>query len=234
MRRDLVVGEHGVVDVFDAHGVVSGRGTSARVAVVDDHRVIAESLLAALTADPRLDAVGFSSSIAGARRLVAAERPHVVVMDYRLADGTGADATRELRREDPELVVLMLTAYDALDVLDDAISAGCAGFLPKSASLDEVVAAVHTVAEGGTVFDPGMIARLARGKHDGPGHDLTHREREVLRFLVRGKGTRELSDELFVSIHTVRNHIRNITAKLGVQSKLEAVVIALREGIVDG
>ena len=209
------------------------KGALRRVAVVDDHQFIAESVAAALDAEPGFCTVGTAGSISMALALVRDRAPELVVMDYRLPDGTGADATRRLLAEDPKLRVLLLTAHDALDVLADAIDAGCAAFLPKTVSLDAVVGAVRAVADGDTVFDLGMLGRLAAPPRVHARRTLTYREVEVLRLLSYGLGTRQVAEDLFVSVHTVRKHVRNITAKLDVHSKLEAVALALREGIVD-
>ena len=206
------------------------------MAVVEDHRVIAESLVAAINAQPDLHCVGTAATVAAVPPLVAGQDPAVVVMDYQLPDGTGAEATRLLHESHPQVAVLLLTAHDALDVLAESMSAGCAAFLPKTVGLDELMRAIHTVAGGGTVFDPDMLAQVANAGPSmmGRAAGLSPREREVLELLTWGLTTREIASRLFVSVHTVRNHVRNITAKLGVGSKVEAVAVALRDGLVDG
>ena len=168
--------------------------------------------------------------------MVAEHRPDVVLLDHALPDGDGADAVRPLLDAHPGLHVVMLTASTSDRVLGAAMEAGAAGFISKSSGLDELVGAVRSAARGDAVVSPQLLGRLlARMRRDaqGVGHDLTEREREILGLLAKGLTNVAISEQLFLSVHTVRNHIANLSAKLGAHSKLEALAIAVREGLVE-
>ena len=209
--------------------------TRVRVLVVDDHAVLATSLGQVLDAEPDLTTVGVAGTLAEARTLLRSTRPDVLLLDHRLPDGDGVAAIPELRAVRPEVQVVVLTASAADHVLIAAIEAGASGFVSKTRSLDEVTSAVRAAASGEALISPEMLARLlprlARGstrQHQ----ELTEREREVLGLLAGGLTNAAIAAELVVSVHTVRNHIANLSAKLGAHSKLEALSIAVREGLL--
>lgn len=206
-----------------------------RVLIVDDHKLMAESLAAALTTEPDLWVVGIASTSSEAVAVVEEEKPSVVLMDFRLPDADGAMAAAEIRMVAPQAKVVMLTGYDDDTALSRAIDAGCAGFIHKSADLGTVVDAVRRAHAGEPVFSATDLSRLVRQLRGeaGLGGDLTGREREVLQLLAQGMPTDALADRLYISKHTARSHVRNILAKLGAHSKLEAVAIALRSGLVE-
>jgi DNA-binding NarL/FixJ family response regulator len=158
-------------------------------------------------------------------------------MDYRLADGerNGAEGTRRLRELDPTLNVVMLTATTDDRVLSEALAAGCCGFVTKGASVDQLLWAVRSAANGDGAFPADVLRRLAGlgTPERGVGSDLTARELEVLRALGQGQGTQTMSRSLDLSEHTVRNYVRNILNKLGAHTKLEAVLIAARAGLIE-
>ena len=166
--------------------------------------------------------------------LIKREHPDVVLMDYHLPDGDGAQATIEILEQWPDIKVLMLSGSGSGDVLSQAMSAGCSGFLRKNRPAVDVVAAVHVAAKGGLVLRFEELAGLLTQLSTPPSAEaLSHREQEVLLQLAKGTATQEIANELFLSIHTVRNHVRNILLKLGAHSKLEAVAIAIRDGLIE-
>ena len=206
-----------------------------RVLVCDDHRVVAEGLAMLLEAQPDIEVVGVTGTVAGVCELAASLRPDVVLMDYALPDGDGVAATAAIKAARPEVKVVMLTSFVDVDVLVAAIDAGCAGFVTKHKAADELTTAVRLAAAGEALVSPDMMARLLprlRPSYHGVGSDLTPREREVLGLLAQGQSKEAIAQRLFLSANTVRNHIQNILGKLGAHSRLEAVATATREGLI--
>jgi DNA-binding NarL/FixJ family response regulator len=206
-----------------------------RVLLVEDHEMVAKGLSAALVDEPDLDVVGWARTAHDGTTRYAQLRPDVVLMDYRLPDAPGTDATREIRSADREACILLLTGADDPGVVAEALDAGCSGFVSKDRGVDELASAIRAVARGAAVFPASLLTRALRPPGEGGrvGADLTSREREVLDLLAQGRSTEEISEELFLSMHTVRNHVRNILTKLQARTKLEAVVLAARAGLVD-
>jgi DNA-binding NarL/FixJ family response regulator len=167
--------------------------------------------------------------------MVRPTQPDVILLDHRMPDGDGVSAIPSLRELRPGVGVVVLTASSADHVLMAAIDAGASGFLSKTRSLDEVTAAVRAAAAGESVISPELLARLLprfqRTKGRGMA-DLTDREREVLALVAEGLSNAAIAERLVVSVHTVRNHIASLSAKLGAHSKLEALSIAVREGLL--
>lgn len=209
--------------------------SKVRVLLVEDHDMVARGLEAALNDEDDIEVVGRAASAADGVARHAQLDPDVVVMDYRLPDGSGTDATRRIRENDPDAVVLLLTGFDDAGVVAAALDSGCSGFVTKDATIDNLAGAIRSVARGAAVFPAGQLARALRPAAREPqvGADLTSREREVLSLLAEGASTEEIAQLLFLSLHTVRNHVRNILTKLQARTKLEAVIVAARAGIVD-
>lgn len=206
-----------------------------RVLIVDDHEVLATSLAHVLGLEPDLVSVGIAGTLARARALIPTTTPDVILLDHRLPDGDGVAAIAELRALRAGMHIVVLTASAADHVLVSAIEAGASGFLSKSRSLAEVTSAVRAAATGEAVISPEMLLRLLpRLRRTGPEthQQLTDREHEVVGYLAMGLSNAAIADRLTVSVHTVRNHIANLSAKLGAHSKLEALSIAVRDGLV--
>ena len=206
-----------------------------RVLVVDDHEALAASLAQVLDAEPDLVSVGVAGTLERARAMIVTTAPDVVLLDHRLPDGDGVAEIGRLRALRPSAQIVVLTASAADHVLVAAMEAGAAGFVSKSRSLAELTAAVRSAATGEVVVSPELLARLlprlhrsGRARHN----DLTEREREVLGLLAEGLSNGAIAEQLTVSVHTVRNHVANLSAKLGAHSKLEALSIAVREGLL--
>ncbi|QIK67227.1 response regulator transcription factor [Nocardioides sp. HDW12B] len=205
-----------------------------RVLVVDDHEVLSGSLALVVGAEADMEAVGVARDLAEARRQVVEHQPDVILLDRRLPDGDGIEAIGELRTLSPASKVVVLTASDTDQVLVQAIEAGASGFLSKSRGLGEVIGAVRAAAAGEAVISGEMLSRLLPKltRSSGPTVELTPREQDVLELLAEGKSNAAIAADLFVSVHTVRNHVANLSAKLGAHSKLEALSIAVRRGLL--
>jgi len=215
--------------------MITNEEARTRILVVDDHDLMAEALRRALAVEPEFAVVGRAASVASAVEAALELRPHVVVMDFRLPDGTGADATALIKADCPEVEVVMLTGLSSGATLARALEAGCSGFVAKEGRFDELVETIRAVVRGEVRVPHGLVEDLAR--HLRPrapslGSDLTSREREVLALLASGRSTNQMVNELVVSVHTVRNHVRNILTKLQSNSRLEAVALATRHGLI--
>ena len=212
-------------------------GAPIRVMIADDHDVLATSLATVLDQEDDLVSVGVAGTLAQARTMLATAAPDVLLLDHRMPDGDGVAAIPELLRLRPGLRIAVLTASPGDHLLVEAIEAGACGFVSKTRSLAEVAATVRAAAAGEAVISPEMLARLLPRLRGGGGQDrqqLTEREREVLDLVAEGLSNAAIAERLTVSVHTVRNHIANLSAKLGAHSKLEALAIAVREGLLPG
>ncbi len=210
---------------------------AVRVLVVDDHRMFAASLAHALQAEPDLLIVGQATTIAQALQLVGPTAPDVVLLDHRLPDGDGVASIRDFSRIRPSAKLVVLTATASDRVLVAAMEAGAAGFIAKTQRLDDVIAGVRAAAQGESVVSAKLLTRLLprlQRQSSGGGTELTEREREILDLLATGLSNADIAQQLTISVHTVRNHVANLSAKLGAHSKLEVLAIAVREGLVEG
>ncbi len=211
-----------------------------RVLLVDDHQLLTGSLSKVLAAESDIEVVGRAATVAEARELLG-DRLDVVLMDYRLPDGTGAEATRAIKQRWPTARVVMLTALADDETVLESIQAGADGYLTKDTAVDEVVSAVRSAYAGETLLPRAVIVgiaqRVAAARDRGPERrqvePLTPRELEVLRALTEGLSTPEICEQLFIAPNTLRTHVQNIMGKLRVHSKLEAVAFALRHGLVE-
>lgn len=204
------------------------------VLIVDDHVVLADSLAGALRQDG-IEEVRTASTVAEALEKCRSRCPNVVLMDFRLPDGEGTKAAATIRAECPETKVVMLTADVHESIVVQAIEAGCSGYLLKNAQLEDVLEAIKAAHVGEALISPSMLARVLpklRSGTGGLGFELSRREMEVLRLLSEGQSNQSIADALVLSPNTVRNHIQRVLEKLGAHSKLEAVAIAARTGLL--
>ena len=211
-------------------------GARVRVLIVDDHQVFASSLAHALAAEDDLVVVGVATSVEGARAQTRSAAPDVVLLDHRLPDGDGVGAIPALQSLRPSVQVVILTATTSDRVLVAAMEAGAAGFIAKTQPLDDVLAGVRAAAQGESVVSSKLLSRLLPRLHRrnrAPATTLTEREREILDLLAQGLPNADIAQQLSLSVHTVRNHVANLSAKLGAHSKLEVLAIAVRDGLVD-
>jgi len=206
-----------------------------RVFLLDDHEVVRRGLADLLDAEPDIRVVGDAENVEHALARGPALRPDVAVLDVRLPDGDGITVCRELRNQMPELACLMLTSFDEEDALLDAIMAGASGYVLKQIRGSDLVSAVRTVASGQSMLDPATTARLIRSLRAEPVETpamapelagLSPRERDILALIGDGLTNREIGKKLYLSEKTVKNHISRLLAKLGVQRRVQAAVLA--------
>ena len=224
------------MSVDQAPGRRADGADEVRLLIVDDHDMFADSLRVALSAEPDLTVVGTAATLAEARSMVVSTAPDVVLLDHRLPDGLGVDSIAELKTLRPDAKIVVLTAVAEDTMLVTATEAGCAGFILKTSPLDELVTAVRTAAAGEIMVSTELLARLLNRlhhQHERPTHDLTGREREILELIAEGLTNGAIARRLFISVNTVRNHVQSVLAKLDAHSKLEALSIAIREGLID-
>ena len=216
--------------------MAESENTTVGVLIVDDHRMFSESLSRLLADEDGIDVLGVAATGSDAIDMVNRLHPDVVLMDYQLPDQDGVAVTVEVKRQNPSVMVVMLTGSAEDRVVLAAIDAGCSGFLTKDRAAAEVVHAVRAAAVGEALISPAQLARLLpklNRTHCSLGEDLSDREREILGFLARGMTNKVIAAELFLSVNTIRNHVQSVLSKLGAHSKLEAVSTAVREGIID-
>ncbi|GGN48807.1 DNA-binding response regulator [Streptomyces albiflavescens] len=209
-----------------------------RVFLLDDHEVVRRGLHDLIDAEPDMEVVGEAGT--GAEALVRgpALRPDVAILDVRLPDSDGITVCRELRTRTPGLACLMLTSFDDDDALLDAIMAGASGYVLKQIRGSDLISAVRTVASGQSMLDPATTARLMSALRDPRGEGaaqqeedarltvLSEREREILALIGEGLTNRQIGERLYLSEKTVKNGISRLLAKLGVERRIQAAVIA--------
>jgi DNA-binding NarL/FixJ family response regulator len=206
-----------------------------RVLIVEDHQIVADGLTALLNDQKDMSVVGNVASVAESAPAAAELMPDVVLLDFRLNDGTGADAAAAIRRVAPQSKHIFLTREDSDVAKFAALESGASGFIHKSRAASEVVDAIRTVAGGGTMITPSTIATLLnrRRQSESQRESLTAREKEVLRLMAEGESSRDIASRLGISYATVRTHIRSLGAKLGVHSKVQAIVKARELALID-
>ena len=224
-----------------------GSGTDPiRVMIADDHALFRRGLEIVLEGEPGLELVGQASDGQEAVQLAGEVVPDVVLMDIRMPKITGIEAARQMKEVAPSAKIVMLTISDEEEDLFEAIRSGASGYLLKDIPLEELADSVRAVHGGQSLINPSMagkllteFATLARrdsedepAKH-APAPKLTEREMEVLRLVARGLNNRDIAKELFISENTVKNHVRNILEKLQIHSRMEAVMIAVREKLIE-
>jgi DNA-binding NarL/FixJ family response regulator len=219
--------------------VLPGADTPVRILVVDDHPTWRQSVARDL-ADAGFSVIGTAGDGAQALRVAMATRPEVVLLDLHLPDLSGAEVTRRLLASDPSIRVLVLSASGEHQDVLDAMSAGAAGYLVKSAELAELISAVRSAAAGQAVFTPGL-AGLVLGEFRrlaGSANPLrpavpalTERETEVLRLVAKGLTYPQVAAKLVLSTRTVQNHVQNTLVKLQLHNKAQLVRYAMEQGI---
>jgi DNA-binding NarL/FixJ family response regulator len=213
--------------------------TPLQVLIVDDHQMFREGVRNRLEQEPDIQVVGEASSAQEAFALVEQTNPFVVTLDIRLPDASGIKVARLLRQQHPELRILILSAYDFDQCVEAAIRLGVDGYLLKGSSQEKLVQALREIATGGVVLPPSIAAKLMR-TYSTPRtvfrkrlpDELTVRELEVVELMAHRLKNREIAQQLSISVRTIEDHVNNIMAKLGAQSRMEAVQIAIEESLI--
>ncbi len=220
-----------------AAGKSEGDNERIRVLVVDDHDLFRTGLASLLASTPGIEVVGNASGGLSGISMAAELRPDVVLMDVRMPDLSGFEATRAIVESDPGVRVVMLTVIPEGEGIAAAIEAGASGYLAKDTSIDNLVMAVRAAAKGGAFLSPAAAdILLRRPRHEDasraptPADLLTAREREVLQLIAQGLENAQIAQTLDISSRTVKNHVSSILAKLGLPSRVQAAVYAVRHG----
>ena len=222
------------------------KGTMAetiRVMIVDDHALFRRGLQMVLEAEEGIEVVGEAGDGQEAIQKAEEAMPDVVLMDVRMPKRSGIEATTALKEVLPNVKILMLTISDEEADLYEAIKAGASGYLLKEISIEEVANAVRAVEAGQSLISPSMASKLLTefatmvkktdDRQPLPAPRLTERELQVLKLVAQGFNNRDIAKDLFISENTVKNHVRNILEKLHLHSRMEAVVYAVREKLLD-
>src|SRR5215469_9160005 len=216
-----------------------------RTMIVDDHALFRRGLEMVLDSEPDIELVGQASDGAEAVERAAEALPDIVLMDIRMPRSSGIEACRAMKAAAPSMKIVILTISDEEADLFEAIRAGASGYLLKDIPLDEVADTVRAVHGGQSLINPSMAGKLLTefatlAKRDDtepaeelPAPRLTEREMQVLKLVARGMNNRDIAKELFISENTVKNHVRNILEKLQIHSRMEAVMVAVREKLIE-
>jgi two-component system NarL family response regulator len=212
-----------------------------RVLVVDDQELFRRGLIMLLGGDTDIEVVGEAADGVTATELAVKTAPDVILLDVRMPRRTGVEACRAIKEVVPAAKIIMLTVSDEEADLYESVKNGASGYLLKDSSIEEVAQAIRVVNEGQSLISPSMAVKLIDEfkqmskpeREQGPGLRLTDRELEVLRLVAKGLNNREVAKELFISENTVKNHVRNILEKLQLHSRMEAVMYAMREKLLD-
>ncbi|HEY7012659.1 MAG TPA: response regulator transcription factor [Streptosporangiaceae bacterium] len=224
----------------------SSRAEPIRTMIVDDHALFRRGLEMVLDEEGDIELVGQASDGTEAVEKAAESLPDVVLMDIRMPRSSGIEACRAMKEAAPSAKIVILTISDEEEDLFEAIRAGASGYLLKDIPLDEVADTVRAVYGGQSLINPSMagkllteFATLAKREADTdptqevPAPRLTEREMQVLKLVARGMNNRDIAKELFISENTVKNHVRNILEKLQIHSRMEAVMVAVREKLIE-
>jgi DNA-binding NarL/FixJ family response regulator len=211
-----------------------------RVLLVDDDDLMRAGLRSVLSSDDTIEVVGEAGDGRLALGAVRELRPDLVLMDIRMPDLDGISATREVLDAAPDVKVVVLTTFEDDDYIFDALSAGASGFLLKRTKPEELIAAIHTVADGDSLLSPSVTRRVidrmatqpVSGLSGARLEALTPREREVLELVGRGLSNREIAETFVIEESTVKTHVKRILMKLGLRDRVQAVILAYETGVI--
>jgi DNA-binding NarL/FixJ family response regulator len=213
-----------------------------RVLVVDDQELFRRGLTMLLAIEPGIEVIGEAGDGVEGTTLATTAAPDVILLDIRMPKRSGIEACLAIKDAVPSAKIIMLTVSDEEADLYEAVKSGAAGYLLKDSSIEEVAQAVRVVADGQSLISPSMAVKLIdefkqmsrpEREHVPGGLRLTERELEVLRLVAKGMNNREIARQLYISENTVKNHVRNILEKLQLHSRMEAVMYAVREKLLD-
>ena len=212
-----------------------------RVLLVDDDDLMRAGLRSVLSSDETIEVAGEAGDGGDALDRVRETRPHVVLMDIRMPGVDGISATREVLAGSPDVKVVVLTTFEDDDYIFDALSAGASGFLLKRTKPEELISAIHAVAEGDSLLSPSVTRRVidrmattqpVAGLSGARLEKLTPREREVLELIGRGLSNREIAESFVIEESTVKTHVKRILMKLGLRDRVQAVILAYETGLI--
>jgi two-component system response regulator DevR len=204
-----------------------------RVFLLDDHDIVRRGLTHLFETAGDIDVVGEAGTAEEALSRIPPTRPDVALLDVRLPDGDGVQVCREIRSRHPEIHCLMLTSFSDDEALFDAIMAGASGFILKQVKSEEIVQAVRFVAKGQSLLDPAVTGRVLDRLRNGPEEDerlarLSPRERNILELIADGLTNRQISERIHLAEKTVKNYVSNVLAKLGLERRTQAAVLATK------
>jgi DNA-binding NarL/FixJ family response regulator len=204
-----------------------------RVYLLDDHEVVRRGLADLLQAEGDIEVVGESGSAVAATHRIPALRPDVAILDARLPDGNGIDVCRDVRAVDPTIKGLILTSYEDDEALFAAIMAGASGYVLKQIRGTDLIDAVRRVAAGQSLLDPAVTARVLERIRTGIEQPtelktLTDQERRILEYIAEGLTNHEIAQRMFLADKTVKNYVSSVLAKLGLERRTQAAVLATR------
>ncbi|HET8561308.1 MAG TPA: response regulator transcription factor [Marmoricola sp.] len=202
-----------------------------RVFLLDDHEVVRRGLVDLLEGEDDIEVVGEAGTVREATARIPALRPDVAVLDARLPDGSGIDVCRDVRSVDPSIRALILTSYDDDEALFAAILAGASGYVLKQITGTDLIEGVRRVAAGQSLIDPSLTAKVLDRVRKGPDTpdelaELTDQERKILGLIAEGLTNRQIGEQLYLAEKTVKNYVSSILAKLGLERRTQAAVLA--------
>ncbi|MEL7626650.1 MAG: response regulator transcription factor [Anaerolineaceae bacterium] len=210
-----------------------------KVLIADDQEIVTEGLKRILQTDPEIEVIATANNGQQALDLIDAETPDIVLMDLKMPVMNGVQAIRRLKESHPNLPVLVLTTYMDDKWLFDAIRSGASGYLMKDRPRQELLDAIHGTLEGHAYIDPSVAGKVLSNVASSPNkqppeqsYNLTEREQEILNLLAEGLSNADISHQLYLSEGTVRNYTSTLFAKLGVSDRTQAVILAIRQGLV--
>jgi DNA-binding NarL/FixJ family response regulator len=204
-----------------------------RLVVVDDHPVVRHGLVSMLGYEKDLQVIGEAANGQDAIKVILEQKPDVTLLDLRMPGLSGIDVLKQVHAQLPHARFLVLTTYDTDEYIIPALSNGAQGYLLKDTSPDELIRAIHSIAQGGAALESGVAARfLENVSGQKTSEDLSERELEVVRLLVSGASNKSIAAQLDLSENTVKTHLSHIFDKLNVQSRAEAVSVALQRGVI--
>lgn len=207
--------------------------SAVRVLIVDDHQMVREGIKLMLSPYDDIAVVGEADTAAAGLSAFESLQPDVTLLDLQLPDRSGLDVLQELQSRDDTSKVLVLTVHDDDDLVLAAVRAGARGYMLKHTSHEELARAIRAIARGDHFFGPDVVGALIQGEVRSHQPALTDREHDVLKLLVGGLTNRDIGDRLFLSPDTVKTHLGNIYRKLGVDGRTRAVVVAMRDKLVE-
>jgi len=212
------------------------------ISMIEDHQILVDSLSLMLRYEPDIEFLGSAASLESGRSLIENTTPDVLLLDVGLPDGSGLDLIPEVKQASPDTNIVVLTSLKDETTLMRVVDSGISGFVSKDSQLSDLLITIRKAAEGEIVMPTsllvGLLMRMPRDKgaayQDDRGWErLTTREQEVLERLAAGKTGDEIAEELHIAPLTVRTHIRNLMAKMGVHSRLEAVTFGMKNGLIN-